>query len=162
MEQFMPITGVQEYLEDFREQLGVPRNNSNVCYVSMNKDSHVLEVPEDLAERVPNIFNACAGKRGVKRFLSDDLQDLNSRLNETQLAVEAAQNSILSRITASSIGDKRDMWLEVRCMTRPYEQHYETFHTECRLEGVRALVAQKQVQSLCSRCCCLRAAACTL
>ena len=92
----------------------MPRNSSKVCYVSMNKDSHVLEVPEDVDKRVPNSFNACAGKKGFKRFLSDNLQDLNSRHNEALLAVEAAQNSILSRITASSIGDKRDMWLEVR------------------------------------------------
>lgn len=104
---------VQKYLEDFREQVGVPRNSSKVCYVSMNKDSHVLEVPEDIAKRVSSSFNACAGKKGVKRFLSDALQDLNTRHSEALVDVEAAQSSILRRITASSIGDKRDMWLEV-------------------------------------------------
>jgi MutS family domain IV len=94
----------------------VTRNDKKVCYVSVNKDSHVLEVPDDVAKKVPSSFNACAGKKGVKRFTSDELQDLSSRHNDTLLAIEAAQNSILSRITASSIGDKREMWLEVCCL----------------------------------------------
>jgi DNA mismatch repair ATPase MutS len=108
-----PCSRVQEYLENFREQVGVARNSSKVCYVAMNKDSHVLEVPDDVAKKVPSSFNACAGKKGVKRFMSDELQDLSARHSDALLATEAAQNSILSRITASSIGEKREMWLEV-------------------------------------------------
>lgn len=89
-----------------------------MTYISLNKDSHVLEVAEDVAKKVPSSFNACAGKKGVKRFISDDLQDLNTQHAEALASVEAAQNSILSRITATSIGEKRTMWLEVRLFNR--------------------------------------------
>ena len=104
---------LQSFLEEFREEIGVKRHDKSVSYTALNKDSHVLEVPEELAKRVPSRYTACAGKKGVRRYMCDELQDLAASYTDTGKDVEAAQLSILSRITSSAFGQKRDMWLKV-------------------------------------------------
>jgi DNA mismatch repair protein MSH6 len=102
---------MQAYLEEMREALGGGRS---VCYVSLNKDSHVLEVPEELARKVPDAFTACAGKKGVKRYVSAELTALTTRRADALAAIDSAQACILSRFAATTIADKRSVWLQVR------------------------------------------------
>lgn len=91
------------------------RSEQSVAFTSLNKDSHVLEVPEHLARQLPPTYTACAGKKGFRRFTSDELQELAARHADTCQGLEAAQLSILSSITRSAFGEKREMWLQVCC-----------------------------------------------
>ena len=103
----------QTYLEEFREEIGVKRSDKSVAYTALNKDSHVLEVPESLGRKIPTTYTACAGKKGFRRYTSEDLQELAAGHAKTCQGLEAAQLSILSSITKSAFGEKRDMWLQV-------------------------------------------------
>lgn len=104
---------LQSYLEDFREEIGVKRSDKSVAYTALNKDSHVLEVPESLGRKIPTTYTACAGKKGFRRYTSEDLQELAAGHAKTCQGLEAAQLSILSSITRSAFGEKREMWLQV-------------------------------------------------
>eukprot|EP00892_Ulva_mutabilis_P010533 jgi/Ulvmu1/7852/UM004_0083.1 len=104
---------LQSFLEDFREEIGVGRSDKSVCYIALNKDSHVLEVPEALAKQLPATYTACAGKKGFRRYMSEELQELAAVYAEKGKDVEVAQLNILARITRSAFGQKRNMWWKV-------------------------------------------------
>jgi DNA mismatch repair protein MSH6 len=103
---------VQEYLETFRESLGLPKTSSDISYVSVNKDTHVLEVPERFSKKVPVDFHACAAKKGVKRYSSTRLEELVAARKAKLEAVELAQLNILQVLVARFVKHK-DMWLQV-------------------------------------------------
>lgn len=104
---------MQEYLDEFCEALGQPRGTPDVKYVSVHKDSHVLEVPERLAKKVPSDFHAMAAKKGVKRFSSSALAALVAARAAALEGVEQAQLSILQRLTGR-FAERKAMWLQVR------------------------------------------------
>lgn len=104
------------FLASFRDSLGSGKDVAGVKFVSVNKDSHVLEVPEALAAKVSDDFHACAGKKGVKRYSSEELGDLVAQRRAALEAVEAAQLGILQRLVAKLAAD-RSLWLQVRCDT---------------------------------------------
>ena len=54
----------------------------NVQYVSLQKDTHLFEVPEALS--VPPSFDFVSQKKGFKRFTSTDLKALVSDLEKVK------------------------------------------------------------------------------
>jgi DNA mismatch repair ATPase MutS len=103
---------VQDYLQDFRESLDLKPSDDSVSFVSVNKDSHVLEVPDKLAKNVPEDFEAKAAKKGCKRYSSSELQVLVAERKAALDAVEAAQNDIL-RVLVARFAEDKAMWLQV-------------------------------------------------
>lgn len=72
-------------LRGFKEIVG------EAVFVSMNKDTHVLEVPEAAAKRVPRDYNAMSARKGFKRYSCEDLEGLVAERKRAVEAVEAAQ-----------------------------------------------------------------------
>lgn len=103
---------MQEYLAEFRQSLGLARSHKDVTFVSVNRDSHVLEVPEQHASKVPDEFHAMTAKKGCKRYSSDALQALVERRKAALDAVELAQNDILTNLCAK-FAEQKLMWLQV-------------------------------------------------
>jgi hypothetical protein len=48
----------------------------SVSYTSLNKESHVLEVPEASAGRMPSCYSLVGHRKGFKRYSSSELQGL--------------------------------------------------------------------------------------
>lgn len=51
-----------------RVQLRTRFNCRELSFVSVNKDSHLLEVPEALASRLGGEFHLCGNRKGYKRW----------------------------------------------------------------------------------------------
>ena len=93
-----------EYLKSARRELGAGKE---VKFASLNKDSHVLEVPEDLA--VPREWESMQGKKGVKRYMTAELKELVSELDAAHEAKESAQSGILQGILRQ-FAERREVW----------------------------------------------------
>jgi hypothetical protein len=122
---------LQEYLRGFRETLGLSRTSDEVSYVSVMKDSHVLEVPENLAKKVPADFHAMAAKKGVRRYGSDELTELVAQRAARLKAVELAQLSILQTLVARFAENQR-IWLQV-CSWGHLSPHRLHAYSSCHL-----------------------------
>jgi hypothetical protein len=66
-----------------------------VSYASLNKESHVLEVPEGAAARVPATFSLVGHRKGFKRYSSDALARLVAARGEAEEGREAVQAGVL-------------------------------------------------------------------
>lgn len=67
-----PNTHPQDYLVRVRKQLDC----RSISYTSLNKESHVLEVPEAAAGRMPASFSLVGHRKGFKRYSSEELAGL--------------------------------------------------------------------------------------
>ncbi|WIA28905.1 hypothetical protein OEZ86_011429 [Tetradesmus obliquus] len=91
---------LQAYLARVRKQLDC----RSVSYVSMNKDSHVLEVPEAACGSVPLVLLLVGQKKGFKRYSSEELQGLvaaRTAKEEAREVVEAGVLQALERLFVS-------------------------------------------------------------
>lgn len=68
----VPPTHTQDYLVRVRKQLDC----RSITYTSLNKESHVLEVPEAAAGRMPASFSLVGHRKGFKRYSSEELAGL--------------------------------------------------------------------------------------
>lgn len=106
---------LQDHLKEMKDHMvsGVP-NKSHIKYVSLMKESHVIEVPE--SAKVPADWEPMQGKKGVKRYSNIILKELAKELETAKDAVEAAQSGILQGLVVKFAAN-RDMWLAaVECM----------------------------------------------
>lgn len=62
---------MQDYLKQVRRELDCRA----IKYISLNKESHVLEVPDDSC-RVPSSYSLVGHRKGFKRYSSDELKEL--------------------------------------------------------------------------------------
>ena len=113
------VEAVEQKLEDHLKEVkdhmvsGVS-NKSHIKYVSLMKESHVIEVPE--SAKVPADWEPMQGKKGVKRYSNTILKELAKELESAKNAVEAAQSGILQGLVVK-FAQNRDMWLAaVECM----------------------------------------------
>lgn len=82
---------LQAYLARVRKQLDC----RSVSYVSMNKDSHVLEVPEAACGSVPPVLLLVGQKKGFKRYSSEELQGLVAARTAKEEAREVVEAGVL-------------------------------------------------------------------
>lgn len=61
----------QDYLQQVRRELDCRA----IKYIPLNKESHVLEVPDDSC-RVPSSYSLVGHRKGFKRYSSGDLKEL--------------------------------------------------------------------------------------
>jgi len=113
------VEAVEQELEDYLKEVkdhmvsGVP-NKSHIKYVSLMKESHVIEVPE--SAKVPADWEPMQGKKGVKRYSNTILKELAKELESAKDAVEAAQSGILQGLVVK-FAQNRNTWLAaVECM----------------------------------------------
>jgi DNA mismatch repair protein MSH6 len=94
---------LSDYLKDLKAELG----SRDVKYASLNKESHVIEVPEDLT--VPREWESMQGKKGVKRYMNSELRELVTTREAALDAKEKAQTGIL-RAILRRFAEKREIW----------------------------------------------------
>ncbi|GAX75912.1 hypothetical protein CEUSTIGMA_g3355.t1 [Chlamydomonas eustigma] len=82
---------LQRYLVEFKR--GCPASGKGVSYISVLKDSHVLEVPDTVT--VPKDFDLVSQKKGFKRYMSPALRSLVTQLDDAKECKEAALSGIL-------------------------------------------------------------------
>ena len=101
----IPLPSLQAYLVRVRKQLDC----RSVTYTSLNKESHVLEVPEASAGRMPSCYSLVGHRKGFKRYSSEELQGLvadKTAAEEERERVEAGVLKVSRLISDSS----RSVW----------------------------------------------------
>lgn len=95
------------YLESVQSEI---KNGSKVLrYTSLNKEAYVLEAPDSVS--VPSSWESIQGKKGVKRYMTDELKNLSLAMNHAIEEKEVAQTQILQHVTAK-FASYKDLWLE--------------------------------------------------
>ena len=86
------------WLEEARKQLG--GHKTEVCFVSANKDTHLVEVPDRLASKVPHDWVREGKRKGFERFTCEDLEPLRAQRALAEEAREEALAGVFRRIVA--------------------------------------------------------------
>ncbi|GFH28140.1 DNA mismatch repair protein [Haematococcus lacustris] len=94
-----------EYLQSVRGRVSAPPRS--VVYISMNKDSHIIELPESV--KVPSEFSMVGQRKGFKRYSSNALAALRAELSEAEEAKEAASGAILQGLVRR-FSEGRGLW----------------------------------------------------
>lgn len=88
---------LESYLQEVRQSLGC----NAIRYVSLNKESYVLEVPDTLHTAVPHDWYPLQGKKGAKRYSTARLKQLVARSDQAAEAVDEARKGMLKAICAT-------------------------------------------------------------
>ncbi|CAG9467722.1 unnamed protein product [Pedinophyceae sp. YPF-701] len=86
---------LQEYLEEARGRLG---GSSQVAFVSIMSNSHLIEVPEAAWKRVPSDWELMGQRKGFKRYTSEDLKALVADRDAALAAKEVVLSDALSAL----------------------------------------------------------------
>ena len=90
---------LETWLRDARSILGGGRDSCS--FVSANKDTHLVEVPDRLASRVPSDWSREGKRKGFERFDAPDLARLRAERASAEEARELALAGVLRTLTAS-------------------------------------------------------------
>ncbi|WOK94006.1 DNA mismatch repair protein MSH6 [Canna indica] len=82
------------YLKEQRKLLG----SSAINYVTIGKDSYLLEVPENLVGAVPSEYELQSSKKGYFRYWTPKIRDLLSELSQAEAEKESKLKGILQRL----------------------------------------------------------------
>eukprot|EP00775_Hariotina_reticulata_P005636 gene5636-5875_t len=83
---------LQTYLSSVRRELDC----RSVMYISLNKDSHVLEVSEGACEAVPSKYFLISQRKGFKRYSSDRLKELVATRQAAEEERERVEAGVLA------------------------------------------------------------------
>ena len=95
---------LNSWLADARKTLG--GGKSEVCFVSANKDTHLVEVPDRLAARVPGDWSREGKRKGFERFDSPELAELRAE----RAAAEEARENALAGVLRGLVGKFCEEW----------------------------------------------------
>ncbi|EIE20176.1 hypothetical protein COCSUDRAFT_18682, partial [Coccomyxa subellipsoidea C-169] len=84
----------EQHLKEVKKKLGC----SSISYVSVNKDSHLLDIPDSAAGSVPSSYELVGQKKGWKRYRSPRSADLVRDHTAAQEEREAALSTILQGV----------------------------------------------------------------
>jgi DNA mismatch repair protein MSH6 len=90
---------LETWLRAARSILGGGRDSCS--FVSANKDTHLVEVPDRLASRVPSDWSREGKRKGFERFDAPDLARLRAERADAEEARELALAGVLRTLTAS-------------------------------------------------------------
>ncbi|BBH10460.1 MUTS homolog 6 [Prunus dulcis] len=83
-----------KYLQEQRRLLG----NKSITYVTVGKDSYLLEVPESLRGSIPRDYELCSSKKGIFRYWTPNIKKSLTELSEAETGKESSLKSILHRL----------------------------------------------------------------
>ncbi|XP_008235198.1 PREDICTED: DNA mismatch repair protein MSH6 [Prunus mume] len=83
-----------KYLQEQRRLLG----NKSITYVTVGKDSYLLEVPESLRGSIPRDYELCSSKKGIFRYWTPNIKKSLTGLSEAETGKESSLKSILHRL----------------------------------------------------------------
>ena len=86
------------WLERARVDLG--GHKTEVCFVNANKDTHLVEVPDRLASKVPQHWVREGKRKGFERFTCDELVPLRADREAATEAREEALAGVFKRVVA--------------------------------------------------------------
>lgn len=98
---------LDQYLEEARSS--VQTGGKLIKMISLQKDPYVLEAPDHI--KVPSTWSSMQGKKGVKRYMTDELLRLTASMASAKEEKEVAQTKILQNIMAK-FAEHRKVWLE--------------------------------------------------
>ena len=85
-----------EWLAAQRRELG---GGAEVCYVAAQKDSHLLEVPDRLAARVPSAWHKASTRKGFTRYTCAALDALKAARAAALDTKESALSGVLAALS---------------------------------------------------------------
>ena len=100
-------TGLDSYLDEVRST--IPTGGKLIKLISLQKDPYVIEAPDHI--KVPSTWSSVQGKKGVKRYMTDELQRLTATMALAKEEKEVAQTKILQNIMAK-FAEHKTVWLE--------------------------------------------------
>ncbi|XP_042414294.1 DNA mismatch repair protein MSH6 isoform X1 [Zingiber officinale] len=87
-------SNLAKYLKEQRKTLG----NSEINYVTIGKDSYLLEVPESLGGAIPMEYEMQSSKKGYFRYWTPKIKKLLAELSQAEAEKESALKGILQRL----------------------------------------------------------------
>ncbi|KXZ50845.1 hypothetical protein GPECTOR_15g531 [Gonium pectorale] len=97
---------LQDYMKEVRQKL----NCREVSWVSVNKDSHLLEVPDAVAARIGGDFQLVGNRKGYKRYTSTKLKRLVAEYDRVVEKREQALSGILASLVVRFV-QHRSLWV---------------------------------------------------
>ncbi|GAV87389.1 MutS_V domain-containing protein/MutS_I domain-containing protein/MutS_II domain-containing protein/MutS_IV domain-containing protein/MutS_III domain-containing protein [Cephalotus follicularis] len=87
-------SSLTNHIKEQRKLLG----DSSVNYVTVGKDTYLLEVPESLQRRIPRDYELCSSKKGFFRYWTPTIKKLLGELSQAESEKESTLKSILQRL----------------------------------------------------------------
>ena len=97
---------LDSYLD--KVQLEIKGGSKVLRYTSLNKEPFVLEAPENV--EVPHQWETMQGKKGFKRYITNELRQLSSNLSRATEEKEFAQTKILQS-AMRKFSEHKDLWV---------------------------------------------------
>ncbi|XP_024530362.1 DNA mismatch repair protein MSH6 isoform X3 [Selaginella moellendorffii] len=101
----------REKLESYlKSQQKFFKNPEQISYVTVGKDTYLLEIPEELHTKVPSDYELRSSRKGFCRYWTPRVKELLQELSLCENEKEAALRGILQTLT-KRFCDDHDHWL---------------------------------------------------
>ncbi|KAI4349732.1 hypothetical protein L6164_010292 [Bauhinia variegata] len=87
-------SSLSKHLKEQKKLLG----DSSITYVTVGKDSYLLEVPESLRGNIPRDYELRSSRKGFFRYWTPDIKKFLRELSQAESEKESALKSILQRL----------------------------------------------------------------
>ncbi|GMH02314.1 hypothetical protein Nepgr_004153 [Nepenthes gracilis] len=87
-------SSMKRYLKEQRKLLG----DTSILYVTVGKESYLLEVPESLSSSVPREYELRSSKKGFFRYWTPDIKKMLAELSHAESEKESKLKGILQRL----------------------------------------------------------------
>ncbi|KAL9263429.1 DNA mismatch repair protein MSH6-like protein [Drosera capensis] len=87
-------SSLREHLQEQKKLL----RDTSIAYVTVGKDSYLLEVPEYLQGTVPRDYELRSSKKGFFRYWTSDIKKMLGELSKAESAKESSLRGILQRL----------------------------------------------------------------
>ncbi|XP_076896230.1 DNA mismatch repair protein MSH6-like isoform X2 [Bidens hawaiensis] len=85
---------LKKHLKEQRQLIG----DSSIDYVTVGKDSYLLEIPESLSGSLPSDYERQSSKKGVSRYWTPAIKKYIKELSEAESEKESKLKSIMQRL----------------------------------------------------------------
>ncbi|CAK8544398.1 unnamed protein product [Lathyrus sativus] len=87
-------SSLSNHLNEQRELLGCP----SISYVTVGKDTYLLEVPENLSQNIPHDYELRSSKKGFSRYWTPDIKIFLKELSHAESERETLLKSTFQRL----------------------------------------------------------------
>ncbi|XP_076885218.1 DNA mismatch repair protein MSH6-like [Bidens hawaiensis] len=92
------VTDVEFYLKKHLKEQRQLIGDSSINYVTVGKDSYLLEIPESLSGSLPSDYERQSSKKGVSRYWTPAIKKYIKELSEAESEKESKLKSIMQRL----------------------------------------------------------------
>lgn len=105
-------SSLMTYLKEQQKILG----DSSITYVTIGKESYLLEVPDDLSATVPREYELQSSKKGYFRYWTPKIKTYLAELSQAEADRESKLKSILQRLIAQ-FAEHHSKWRQLVSVT---------------------------------------------